>query len=93
MEWQNYGMAELWNGARGKNERSVLAEFQRTLTCLEVNAHVWSASRKLALLARRSGITCPSVDLVIAACAFFYNVQIEHCDRHLELLGGLRSKL
>ncbi len=82
---------ELWHGARGKRERDALAEMQRVLTCLTINGAVWLRSWRLAQQARQSGLTCPTVDLLIAACAFEYGVEIEHNDRHLALLSKLRE--
>jgi predicted nucleic acid-binding protein len=85
-------LLELWHGAKGKLEREALSEMQRVLTCLKIDSDVWSRSWRLAQQARQAGVTCPAVDLLIAACAFENGVEIEHNDRHLALLGKFRGR-
>lgn len=80
---------ELWNGARGKHEKRVLADFERDLIELKFDDAVWDASYNLARKARQKGITVPATDLLIAACARRYSVNIEHDDEHLAALSLL----
>ncbi len=83
-------LLELWHGANGKYERAALSEMQRVLTCFKINSLVWTRSWQLAQRAKQSGLTCPTTDLVIAACAFENDLTIEHNDKHLSLLSKFR---
>lgn len=89
--WCDVVALELWHGARGKKEREVLSEFQRTLTCLAVDKPVWMESLKLASSARDIGLTVPTADLIVAACAFKNGLAIEHVDKHLGMLEQFRK--
>jgi predicted nucleic acid-binding protein len=80
---------ELWNGARGEHEKRVLRDMDRDLPELAIDEAVWRKGRDLARKARRSGITVPATDLLIAACARHHNVSIEHDDEHLAALTRL----
>ena len=80
---------ELWNGARGEHEKRVLREMERDLTELVFSQPVWHESYDLARKARRGGITAPATDVLIAACARHYDVDVEHDDEHLAALLAL----
>jgi len=80
---------ELWNGARGEHEKRVLRDLARVLPELDIDRAVWKASYELARKARKSGITVPATDLLIAACARRHGVGIEHDDEHLLTLTAL----
>jgi len=84
--WCDMVAVELWNGARGDYEKKKLMDFEEQITCLPATTEVWQLARNLAQRCRRSGNTVPSADLVIAACALFHNVAIEHCDEHFDLI-------
>jgi predicted nucleic acid-binding protein len=78
---------ELWNGARGDRERTVLREMEKELTCLEIGPPVWDRAVSLARSAREQGVTLPVTDLLVAACAFHHGVAIEHNDAHFDRLA------
>jgi len=80
---------ELWNGARGKTERAVLREMEAELRSFAMGSPVWDGAVALASSARRKGITVPSTDLLVAACARHHGVAIEHCDDHFDLIASL----
>lgn len=84
--WCDMVAVELWNGARGKYEKSKLAEFEKEIICLPSTEEVWRLARKLARKCREAGHTVPSADLVIASCALHHHVEIEHCDVHLDYI-------
>jgi len=77
---------ELWNGARKEHERRVLREMEGRLDELEITPDVWNLACDLARKAREKGITVPATDLLIAACARYHRVELEHCDDHFEAL-------
>ena len=87
--WCDIICLELWHGARGKPERAALGEFQRTLTCFAVDQQVWRVATRLATRARDVGLTAPTADLIIAACAFHYKLPMVHTDKHLTALEKL----
>jgi predicted nucleic acid-binding protein len=66
--WCDMTLVELWNGARGRLEKSALQELEGELRLCPVNEPVWTRARKLARACREHGLTTPTSDLVIAAC-------------------------
>jgi len=90
--WCDIVALELWHGARGKKERQVLSELQRTLTCFQIDKPVWKNALNIATKARDAGLTVPTADLLIEACAQQNHIALEHCDKHLSLLEEIRGK-
>lgn len=88
--WCEMVLLELWNGARGEEERAELAAWQEEIILLPISAEVWKLSWKLARAARRAGLTVPNPDILIAACARFHEVPLEHFDEHFSKLDKLR---
>jgi predicted nucleic acid-binding protein len=77
---------ELWNGARGQHEQSVLRDMERDLPELEISQDVWALANGMARGARRQGKTVPANDILIAACARHHGAELEHADSHFEML-------
>jgi predicted nucleic acid-binding protein len=75
---------ELWNGVRVGKERKALAELEAKLSAFALDAEVWKLARKLAFRCRQSGITAPSNDIIIAACAVTHNLELEDCNQHFD---------
>lgn len=80
---------ELWNGARGEHEKRVLRDFERHLPELGIGEEVWNEACELARRARARGITVPATDMLIAACARYHDVGLEHADEDFERLSKL----
>jgi predicted nucleic acid-binding protein len=80
---------ELWAGARGDQEKTVLREMEHAVPELEVDAVVWQKSVDLARKARRAGKTVPATDILISACAAHHGVDLEHCDTDFDVLAAL----
>ena len=76
-------------GARGDHEKKVLRSYERALPEIEVTRSIWEDAYELARMARAAGITCPSPDVLIAACARHYGIEIEACDAHFPKLMAL----
>lgn len=91
--WCDVTLVELWNGVRGAKEKRDLAELEREIALLPVDSSVWQAAKQLALACREAGLTVPMADVVIAACAKTYDVELEHCDRHFEKILPVAAKL
>ena len=81
---------ELWNGARGRRERTVLHHFEAVLPELPIDTEVWSAAFDLARRAGSQGVTVPATDLIIAACAGRHDATLETADSDFELLDAVR---
>ncbi len=82
-------LVELWNGARGSSEIKKLKELESEITCVPTTEGTWALARELARRCRKTGITVPVSDLVIAACAAHHQMELEHCDRHFDQIAKL----
>ena len=67
----------------------MLREMERTLVDLPIAPAVWDTAHELARTARARGITVPTVDLVVQACANHHGAPLLHADEHLSRLGEL----
>ncbi|MCK4410748.1 PIN domain-containing protein [Candidatus Bipolaricaulota bacterium] len=77
---------ELWNGARGEKEKQGLTELEEALRFLPIDRSVWKLAKGLARTCRSRGLTIPTTDLLVFACAEWHGAELEHCDEHLNLL-------
>ena len=91
--WCDMTLVELWNGAQGHPEKKALKELEAEVQLLAVNEPVWAKARELARRSREKGVTVTSADLVIAACAANYDVDLEHCDIHFDKILPIAKKL
>lgn len=80
---------ELWNGARGQHEQSVLREFAQTLPELPIGDQVWKEAYALARRARAAGVTVPATDVIILSCARHHGAAIETADTDFALLEAI----
>ena len=87
--WCPLVQLELWNGARGTGERTVLKEMEKTIPSLAIDEAVWHDAVALASGARERGITVPTTDLLVASCARQHDVPLLHCDSHFDLIATL----
>ena len=90
--WCDMVAVELWNGVQGDYEKKKLAELEKEILCLPTSSEVWQGARKLAQNCRSSGLTVPPADLIIASCALFHEVDIEHCDAHFDFIFKAHKK-
>jgi predicted nucleic acid-binding protein len=81
---------ELWNGA-GERDKKALKDFERHLPELPINNEVWNFACAFAQKARGAGVTAPGSDILIAACAQFHAVGLEHADSDFDHLLGIQS--
>ena len=87
--WCSMVKLELWNGAAGKRDHKVLREFETVLPELLIDEAVWMLASNLAKRARAKGISVPSTDVLIAACARHHGATIETADKDFELLASV----
>lgn len=83
---------ELWNGARGAHEKKVLREFERLVPELPTDALVWDAAFEWSRRCRTAGITVPSTDVLIFACAEYHGAALEHADEDFVRVRSVASK-
>ena len=91
--WCNMTLVELWNGAQGRPEKLALEEFEEELHLYHVNEQVWTRARNLARTCREKGVTAPTVDIIIAACAVEHGLELEHNDGHFNKILPIATKL
>lgn len=91
--WCDMTLVELWHGVRGAKEKQELAEMENEVERVPVDAVVWRLASKLALCCREKGITAPTSDIVIAACAVAHKLELEHCDKHFDEILPLAKSL
>jgi predicted nucleic acid-binding protein len=82
---------ELWNRARGEHEKKVLREFERLVPELPTVAPVWESAYELSRRCRTAGVTVPSTDMLIFACAQHYGAALEHADEDFVSVQGVTS--
>jgi predicted nucleic acid-binding protein len=91
--WCDITLVELWHGVRGPKEKRELAEMEKEIERIPVDAAVWRLASKLALRCREKGLTVPISDIVTAACAGTHGLELEHCDKHFNELLPLAKTL
>ena len=84
--WCEMILLELWNGAKREGERKYLTELKKVITCLPINNDVWEKSFLISQTCRSKGITVPATDILIVSCALFHQADIEHNDKHFEVV-------
>lgn len=87
--WCEMIRLELWAGARGAKEHAQLAEFDRLLPRLPIDAAVWQLACDVARIARANGLNLPSSDVLIFACGRRHRAEIVQADQHFERLASL----
>jgi predicted nucleic acid-binding protein len=83
---------ELWAGIGSDYERRILREFEQEIPDYPITNEVWQSACALADLGRQQGMRFPVTDLLVAACAWHYNLELEHDDRHFVELTRLRRQ-
>ena len=83
---------ELWNGARGAAEHRMLRDLEQELECVPTLNEVWDVAADLARKCRRDGMTVPSADLLIAACAEHHDLRLIHADSHFDQIARVLGR-
>jgi predicted nucleic acid-binding protein len=91
--WCDMTLVELWNGAQGTKEKKILQEMEDELRLYPVNPEAWVKARILARRCREKGVTAPTADVVIAACAAHHKLALEHCDSHFDKVLAIAARL
>jgi predicted nucleic acid-binding protein len=77
-------------GAGSEKDRADVRSLQEAAVSLEIEGSVWERCYRLASLCCRHGTPVPVGDLIIAACAFVFEVAIEAEDKHFPILEKYR---
>lgn len=85
-------LVELWNGARSGTDQRTIREIESTIDRLPISDQVWSDAAALARAARAKGVSVPTPDLVVAACARRHGAGLLHRDAHFDALAKLALK-
>jgi predicted nucleic acid-binding protein len=91
--WCDITLVELWHGVRGTREKRELAEMEEVIERVPVDTTAWGLASKLALRLREKGFTVPTSDIITAACAVAHGMDLEHCDKHFEVILALAKAL
>jgi predicted nucleic acid-binding protein len=87
--WCEIIRLELWNGASGQKELNELEQMEFSATLLPITSEIWNLVDQMARSTRLAAKTFPVSDLLIAACARHYNVDLIHKDQHFDQLKAL----
>ncbi len=88
--WCDIIRIELWNGMAGDREVAIMNRLEELVASLPIDDVVWQTSVDLTKRARDKGLTVPTADLIITACAWRHKAVIDSCDQHFDLLMQLR---
>jgi len=80
--------AELLVGARTPKAFQSLRGLLQSLQDIPVGEPLWSAAAELGFQLRRSGVTVPLADLLIAQSALTAGCELWHSDRHYETVAA-----
>ena len=86
-------LLELWNGARGADEKRKLEELAATAPRIDTSREVWNFAHRLAVRCRQRGKTVPAADILIAACAAHHKLELEHEDGRFNEILPLAADL
>ena len=84
--WCDMVKLELWNGARGAQEKNVLRQMEQAIPLLVCGQKVWETAFDVARSIRAKGQTVPSTDILIFSCARSHGASLIHNDKHLTWL-------
>ena len=78
---------ELLGGTKIESEFNRLKTRLDALGELETNQPLWSSAYNLAFSLRRSGLTVPYTDILIASCALEAEAIVAHADHHFDMIS------
>lgn len=78
---------EILAGTRTEKEYGRLKRRLDALDQVETGDDLWQSACEYGFLLRRKGLTIPSTDIVIAACALQAGAVLLHADAHFDLMA------
>ena len=82
----NIIMLELLQGCRDKKEYAEMKMRLESLELLPANGKVWDTAYNAGYNLKKTGLTIPTIDLIIASIAKSYDYTLIHHDRHFRLV-------
>ncbi len=79
--------AELLSGSRSRADYRQTERLLGGLEWLPVTEACWERAGALGFNLRRSGITVPLTDRLVAVVARVHNADLIHCDTHFDMIG------
>ena len=79
---------ELLGGTKTEQEFRRLKSRLDALEQIETDTSLWEAAYDLAFTLRRSGVTVPYTDIVVAAAALKVAATVVHVDTHFDLMAS-----
>ena len=83
---------ELWNGARGNDEKRFLKEMQDALIFLSTGEGVWQRAYRVARVCREAGYTVPATDILIYSVAAAHKLELDHNDAHFDQIAKVAKE-
>ena len=80
-------VAEVLSGCRSRREYREMGLLLSGLAWLSVTDECWRRAAVLGFNLRRSGLTVPLTDRLVATTARVHGVTLLHCDAHFDLIG------
>ena len=84
---------ELLSGCRSRAEYRELELLFAGLEWLFVSQECWDRAAGLGYNLRRSGLTVPLTDRLVAVTARVHNASLLHCDTHFDMIGDIPDTL
>lgn len=82
-------LTELLQGSKIEKEFNAILESMAALPFLETTKNTWIRAGRISYSLRRSGITIPTTDLIIASLALEYDCLIFTLDPHFEKIPDI----
>jgi predicted nucleic acid-binding protein len=86
---------ELLGGTKNEKEFQRLKSSLDSLDYVPIDEIQWTKAYEIAFDLRRKGVTIPSTDILIAACALTADAVVVHADAHFDLIArhvGLKTE-
>jgi len=80
---------EVLRGARSQREYTQLQSDFTALPAFKITNIIWEKSYRVGFKLRRTGISVPLADILIATVASHYNCLLLHRDKHFPLIKGV----
>jgi len=78
---------ELLGGTKSLKEFKRLDSRLSGLRNFDISENIWKIATQWAFEFRQNGYTIPNGDLLIAATAKFYNLNLMHADKHFDMIS------
>lgn len=81
---------ELLQGVKSSEEKIKIQNILSGLNYIEMSYGLWQKSAELSLSLKKKGLSIPLSDIIIAAQAIEYKLQVASFDKHFEQIPSLQ---